>query len=332
MQSIPLHRVALVLPFARFLADIGAPVERVFRQVGVPYMALEDVNNYVPTRKFYAFVDHMARSEGIEDLGFRVGLTYGANCADPRMSSLLCKSPTLHHAITTTSALVRKTVSRSRILLVRQPPGNRFHLGHRPSFAADMPFSGQQDWFGLMGLLDIVRLFTGPQWQPAEIGVTIRHAPCRSIQEQLPHTRILTSQPYAYLSLDADLLCQPPISPTAASETQPHKTVPIGFVAELTEALRACLGEQELSIELATDLCGMSKRSLQRKLSASDTRFSELVDRVRFDAASDLLRDPDVKVTDVANTLGYSDSAHFARAFRRIAGVNPRAYRQQHQN
>jgi AraC-like DNA-binding protein len=37
-----------------------------------------------------------------------------------------------------------------------------------------------------------------------------------------------------------------------------------------------------------------------------------------------------MKVKDVAKRLGYSDSAHFARAFRRIAGVSPKAYRRQY--
>ena len=209
MQAVPLHRIAVVLPFTRFLVDIGAPVERGFRQTGLPYAALEDVNHYVPTRKFWAFVGHMARGEGIEDLGFRVGLAYGAKCADPHMSGLLCQSPTLHHAITTASALVRKTISRSRIGLAHQPPGNRVHFYHHASFAADNPFIDQMDWYGVMALLGIVRLFAGPQWQPAEIGVTIRHPPLRSIREQLPGTRILTSQPYAYVSVDADLLSLP---------------------------------------------------------------------------------------------------------------------------
>lgn len=97
MEAIPLHRIAVVLSFAQFLADIGAPVERGLRQAGLPTWALEHVNNYVPSNKFWAFVGDMARRDGIEDLGFRVGKRFGAGCADPNMPALLCHSPTLHH-------------------------------------------------------------------------------------------------------------------------------------------------------------------------------------------------------------------------------------------
>ena len=34
--SIPLHRVAVVRPFAEFLTGIGTPVEQGFRQAGLP--------------------------------------------------------------------------------------------------------------------------------------------------------------------------------------------------------------------------------------------------------------------------------------------------------
>ena len=177
MDSIPLHRVAVVRPFAHFLADLGAPVERGFQRAGLPFAALENVNNYVPSQRCWAFVGDMARSEGIEDLGFRVGLQFGADCADPQLSSLLRESPTLYQGLVTASELVNKTISRSRIGLLQAPLGEHTYLFHRPSFDAHNPFIDQIDWFGLTALIGMVRVFTGPQWQPTEIGLTTTHPP-----------------------------------------------------------------------------------------------------------------------------------------------------------
>lgn len=51
------------------------------------------------------------------------------------------------------------------------------------------------------------------------------------------------------------------------------------------------------------------------------------MEEVRFELARDLLRDPDVRARDVAGEAGYSDAAHFTRAFRRFVGVTPGKYR-----
>jgi AraC-like DNA-binding protein len=331
MEAIPLHRIAIVLPFARFLADVGAPVEQGFRQAGLPFEALGNVNNYVPSQRFWAFVGNMARSQGIEDLGFRVGQTYGADCADPHLSALLRQSPTLYHALVRASELVNKTISRSRIGLLQPPHGEHTYFYHRPSFDTHNPFIDQIDWFGLNALIGMVRVFAGPEWQPAEIGVTTHHAPCRSIREALPGTHIRPSQTYAYITLDNALLglSPPPHEATAGASTiLDCDSVSNDFVGSLKQVLRSYIPASDLGIEFAAELCNTSKRSLQRTLAENGTRYSEVLDQTHFDAASELLQDPDIKVTDVAHQLGYSDSAHFSRAFKRIAGVNPRVYRQ----
>ena len=46
-----------------------------------------------------------------------------------------------------------------------------------------------------------------------------------------------------------------------------------------------------------------------------------------FEQARELLGAGELPISEIASRLGYSDSAHFARAFRRIAGVSPREYR-----
>jgi hypothetical protein len=48
-ESIAVHRVAIVIPFAQFLEDIGAPTQRGCGQAGLPWGALESADNYVPS-------------------------------------------------------------------------------------------------------------------------------------------------------------------------------------------------------------------------------------------------------------------------------------------
>ncbi len=86
--------------------------------------------------------------------------------------------------------------------------------------------------------------------------------------------------------------------------------------------------ESDLNIELAAGLCNLSKRTLQRRLTENNTRYSEVLDRARFRVAGRLLKNHGMSVTEISHRLGYSDVAHFSRAFRRIAGVNLLVYRQ----
>jgi AraC family transcriptional regulator len=49
--------------------------------------------------------------------------------------------------------------------------------------------------------------------------------------------------------------------------------------------------------------------------------------RRRIERARDLLADPRLTITDVALSVGFGSSAHFATAFRKLVGATPSAYR-----
>lgn len=331
VEAIPVHRVAVVRPFAQFLANVGAPVEREFQQAGMPFCALENLNNYVPSHRFWAFVVNAARVEGIEDLGFRVGHKNGANSADPKLTNLLQQSPTLYHGLLKASELTNKTVSHCRLGLIRPAHSEQVFFFHSPSCDADNPAIEQIGWFGLTTLIGMVRAFAGPEWQPSEIGLMTRHLPCRSIREQFSGTRMRLSQDWSYIAFDHALLSLPPfIQATAEPGSSPLRYEPCSedFAGSLKQILSSYIQEQNVSIDLASELCNTSKRSLQRKLKDMGTCYSEVLDYARFQVSSQMLRDLDIKVADVAQLLGYSDPTHFSRAFRRIAGISPRAYRQ----
>ena len=102
------------------------------------------------------------------------------------------------------------------------------------------------------------------------------------------------------------------------------------FANSFKQLLQAYVLEEGLNLERAAGLCDLSKRALQRKLAAQGTSYSRVLDEARFDAAKRMLQDPNKKVTDISQLLGYSDATHFSRAFRRISGITPNVYRQLH--
>jgi AraC-like DNA-binding protein len=211
-----------------------------------------------------------------------------------------------------------------------QPPNNdHTYFFHSPSCDADNPAIEQIGWFGITGLIGMVRVFAGPKWHPSEIGVMTNRAPCLFIREQFWATRIRLSQPYSYITLQNELLSLPPLTDESDTPSPIHcEPLSNDFAGSLKQVLHSYIQENDLSIDYTAALCNTSKRSLQRKLTVSGTRYSEVLDQARFELACRMLRDPDTNVTNVAHRLGYSHSTHFARAFRRIAGVTPRAYRQ----
>jgi AraC-like DNA-binding protein len=82
-------------------------------------------------------------------------------------------------------------------------------------------------------------------------------------------------------------------------------------------------------IELVAEKLGTSVRTLQRQLRARCVTYTQVIQRARSAAAQGMLEDPRSKIADVGRALGYSDPAHFTRAFQRWTGVTPREFRGQ---
>lgn len=87
------------------------------------------------------------------------------------------------------------------------------------------------------------------------------------------------------------------------------------------------LSAGEAHLDRVARRLGVSPRALQRRLREEGTAFAAVLSRLRQEAAEPLLRDGRLAVSEVAFLLGYEDPSSFQRAFRRWAGVSPRAFR-----
>nr|WP_295080068.1 AraC family transcriptional regulator [uncultured Roseateles sp.] len=75
---------------------------------------------------------------------------------------------------------------------------------------------------------------------------------------------------------------------------------------------------------------GVSERTIDRRLKQEGVLFSELHDGLWLDRACALLSNGRVSVAEVAERLGYRDTANFSRAFRRRTQKSPSEYRSEH--
>lgn len=71
----------------------------------------------------------------------------------------------------------------------------------------------------------------------------------------------------------------------------------------------------------------MTTRTVMRRLKDEGMSFQQIKDVVRRDKAINLLTHHSLAIKEVAERVGYSDPAVFARAFRSWTGASPRVYR-----
>ena len=55
--------------------------------------------------------------------------------------------------------------------------------------------------------------------------------------------------------------------------------------------------------------------------------FSEILNTIRIEKAKELLKDPSLRIGDIAEEVGFLDVAHFSRVFKKQAGISANEYR-----
>jgi AraC-like DNA-binding protein len=99
------------------------------------------------------------------------------------------------------------------------------------------------------------------------------------------------------------------------------------IVQEVEQSIMLTLPEGRASIEAAADALGMNLRTLQRRLKSADTSYSELVERVRTQQVTRHLANRSLRLTDVADLLGYASLGAFTRWFSDRFEESPSAAR-----
>lgn len=100
------------------------------------------------------------------------------------------------------------------------------------------------------------------------------------------------------------------------------------FIRDTRAAIRRALPGGELTVDSLAAELGISRRTLQRRLSRFDLSFKQILQDVRQQLSHRYLDDPRLAITEIALLLGYSDQASFSNAFKIWFGCAPTEHRQ----
>jgi AraC-like DNA-binding protein len=103
---------------------------------------------------------------------------------------------------------------------------------------------------------------------------------------------------------------------------------------EADRHIEKALSVMQSSVDAGLDLVALCERLniscehfvriFSERMGLSPMRYYS---RLRIEAARSMLQDTELRIWEIADRLGYSDQFAFSRAFKRISGLSPKAYR-----
>jgi AraC-like DNA-binding protein len=278
------------------------------------------------------FAGKTALASGVLDLGLRAGEIpiqgYG------EFGRYVVGAPTLHGAIQNFCATVRSECSEADYYMTTNGTTACFSHGSLLGTAVQRQ---QHELYALMIMVQVIRLALGEDWHPNRACLQTTIETDLADNDFLGKTNIEFGAPITSVEFPARHLLT---RLNGITERTPHcresgskeasENLAFDPVMALLNVLADHLRRSEKpTIDKAAVAIGVSKRTLQRVLRSRATTYSELLDQVRFDLAMSLLKDGSTTMTEIAYRLGYSNLAHFSRAFRRIIGISPTGYKKE---
>lgn len=287
-------------------------------------------DGYIVKRQAWNFFKDVEKREGLFEFGFLDGDTYTIDDLG-EIGVALQQAVTLKDAIDTFSKLVRDFAEGNVIQLVQ---------GLKKSWL--LCYTEKQDrtihaadQHSILILRQVIRCAAGLQWQPDEVKYLSTPMPQFKIMEELSDVRSSFLQGYAGVAFHTDLLSQPinkKVSADILSKDPPGiSKVPSTTSSAITSLLEFWLkGHQLPTFNEVTELLGTSRMTLYRIFAEENTSYRQMVERVRFTLAQDLLKDPSVNLKEISDRLCYSTPSNFSRAFHRISGITPATFRKKY--
>ncbi|MGI9241405.1 MAG: helix-turn-helix domain-containing protein [Verrucomicrobiales bacterium] len=331
MKALPLIHTSWLKPFADYFAKRKINLRPYYEEAQIEEGMVTSGEGWITKHQLYTFLNSLAEGESMPEVGFVVGETITPDKLGG-LGQAMAQAETLADVIQAFCLLINRHVEENRCWLEEGELGEVWFFNQKaPTFVADRSIA---DHAGLMSMVNLARLVGGEDWYPQRMNFQTGKVSVHKKIRGLNHTEIMFDQAAAGFTFPAKwLLCpiqfrgtSPPADPSPDGLLEDNETL----VAKLRRLLRDIMGVGGIcpSVNLMAKLCGTSTRTLHRRLQNRGVSYRHLLDEVRLELARAQLRDTDIPVKELAFELGYSGANNFIRAFKRMSGTTPEAFRQ----
>lgn len=327
-----LVRAAALTGYFATAEEFGLNVAPLLRRAGISRAMLRNPEQPIPAQAAFSLLEDSAQASGC--LAFGLRMVEHRRLGDIGLLSVLfAHQPTLGDAL---SLLEKYRTRLNPVLFYQQHHGDGTIL-LSAKFFVHVPAPARQA--GDIAIAVLHQAFQSiflSSWRPIRVGFSYARPPDA---DQAIYGRLF-SCPVEFDSMTEGIL----ISASDLEAPNLHSDPAMALHAqtlleamvdpkertmaeEVTATALLLMPARRASITASADALGISTRTLQRRLEAEGTHFSEVLDRIRRTEAIRYLVDPNAKMSDVAERLGFSTPTSFSRWHRGQFGEPPSASR-----
>lgn len=325
-HPVPLIRPRSIAPVFAELSEAGV-LQNLLLRVKLPGDLFDRLDEFVPAHTLLHFMAEAAGYFDAPDLAF-----CATSQAEPEQMGQwglrIAQCYTLRSALKHLCVVYPLEAPFLQMGLV-EGKTHAWLWRHRKLVQKDPLGEIQGEQITLSSMIQAVRMAAGCQWNPPAVLIESPKSEWALHTEGLVQSRVAFGGSVLAIAIPCDLLDRRlPLRPSRRTASEDASAPAAGdLVGSLIQALMPIAMEIPLSLDLGAEIAETSPRTLRRWLAEEGTSWRHVVDRVRFASCLKLMEDSSIALTEVSMKLGYSDQAHFTRAFHRWTGESPGVYR-----
>lgn len=322
-KEIHLVRAAFQRQFSETMQANGIDAAKYYKRVHLPTTESDDPESLLPEKPFWRLVNLVAKYENIPDFGAQVATAFPWHCI-VSLGPLISQCDTLIELIATFCKIASSQSSQVQFDLESFNGYFWFAANGTPLVRKDI----QMELYRVTCMVQLIQLTTGSGWRPENVRLAM---PTMNLKDSCPlikHSTINFSCGKTAVEIP-DIALNLPVRlkiPTTRVNLNNYD-INANFIDSLRLILEIYIAHDEYKIDSIAKAIDIPSRTLQRQLKAFGTSFNELLGEIRFKLAKTKLKSKTWSIQEISAGLGYSDDAHFVRAFKRWSGMTPGEFR-----